>query len=880
MRDMMSKIYPNTLPNRYMLPKINISNTVYLRLRNRAIKLWARYPMVAILAISLLAISMQESFGNAWCALLFFGILTSGVATLWHWKFRPTRHSAWAVLSIALAIGLVISYFHSLGQQDSRERLANWESTLMEITGKEELGTAPWNPIACRGTVDSSLRYRKATIPGGNTDLGEVGWQTLTVLRVFEIRIGGQWSPASLLIPLTINGKLSGYYPGDAIELYGQWRLPSKPSNPGQFNQSRRYAEQGYSAQARADSESQLARIDRTSRLRVDRYLAMVSAKALWAIERYVILGQSELTAALVLGQREQAEWRLQEELLATGTIHMLSISGMHIEMVALTLWLIGTFFQLPRKPMLLGICLIVIGYALLCGANPPVARATMMLAGLCLAKWNGWRFSSANILAFAGFALILHRTSVVFETGTQLSFMAVAVLILSHRSGAPRVSPLARLIESKSSRWSKNLRRIGTWSREMIRTSFWVWFVTAPLVWSSFHVVSPIAIALNLLLWLPMLFALMAGLGLIAFGWFPVFAWPLGLVCGVSLWMVQWIVGLGEQIPLGHFWLRAPPAWWLHSFYALGIITSILGGVKRSTSRRLLVRVLGIWFVFGLTIQPTMDFYRSAMTGRDPKLSLTFIDVGHGTNILIETPDQQAWLYDAGRLGDHQRSYQVMVEALWALNKPRIDGVILSHADSDHYNGLEGIAKRFAIEKLISTRQVFEHRSPLLTQNLHVVGSRGARMVAWKKGDVHQGEGWSMLALHPPDQGVVGTDNANSLCVMMEFAGRRILLPGDLEPPGMQMLVAQDATKVDVMMAPHHGSLSAKSEALLDWCAPEIIVISGANRAQSTRVLDAFAAKHRQVLVTARDHAIRIEIARDGSIDTKHWVVDHWETL
>jgi competence protein ComEC len=218
------------------------------------------------------------------------------------------------------------------------------------------------------------------------------------------------------------------------------------------------------------------------------------------------------------------------------------------------------------------------------------------------------------------------------------------------------------------------------------------------------------------------------------------------------------------------------------------------------------------------------------------------------------------------------------MVEALWAMNKPSIHGVILSHADSDHYNGLEGIAKRFAIETLISTRQVFEHRSPLLKQNLRAASIHGARMVSWKKGDVYQGDGWSMLAMHPPDQGVVGTDNANSLCVMIEFAGRRILLPGDLEPPGMQMLVGQDSTKVDVMMAPHHGSLNSKSDALLDWCIPEIIVISGANRSQSTRVLDAFAAKDRQVFVTARDHAIRIEISIDGSIETKHWVVDHWE--
>ena len=136
------------------------------------------------------------------------------------------------------------------------------------------------------------------------------------------------------------------------------------------------------------------------------------------------------------------------------------------------------------------------------------------------------------------------------------------------------------------------------------------------------------------------------------------------------------------------------------------------------------------------------------------------------------------------------------------------------------------------------------------------------------------------MLALHPPTQGVAGTDNANSLCALIEFAGRRILLPGDLEPPGMQMLVAQTPTKVDVLMAPHHGSLNSKSDSLLKWCRPETVVISGSTRAVSTRVLEAFAAEGREVFVTARDHALRIEIARDGSIKKKHWVVDHWQGL
>jgi len=260
--------------------------------------------------------------------------------------------------------------------------------------------------------------------------------------------------------------------------------------------------------------------------------------------------------------------------------------------------------------------------------------------------------------------------------------------------------------------------------------------------------------------------------------------------------------------------------------------------------------------------------------------MSLTFINVGHGTSILIESPDHETWMYDAGRLGDHERSYQVVVEALWAMNKSKIDGLVLSHADSDHYNAIEGLSKRFKVTKIVSTSQVFLHSSPLLRKILAATQRRGIKRVTWKKGSSHSGLGWSMLALHPPEQGVTGTDNANSLCLMIEFAGRRILLPGDLEPPGMQMLVSQSPTKADVLMAPHHGSLNSKSDTLLKWCDPETIVISGSSRAVSPRVLESFANENREVFVTARDHAIRIEIDKDGGIVKKHWVVDRWKVL
>jgi len=836
--------------------------------------------MVAVLGIALAAIAAQNAFENVWCNFLFLGVVLSASLTLWQHHRRPQNPMIWPQLTIALGLALFFSFYHSLSQQDATKQIDSWERSIQEFSQSDRLAKVTWNPIACRGIIDSPVRFRKSTLPNRSDNPESVDWQTITTVRVTEIRSDGDWKSKSLLMPLSIDGQVNSLLPGDRIELYGQWRLPSKPSNPGQFDQARRYAELGYAAQARADSENQLKKIDRPTRLRLDRYLAIVSRVALSSIQKHVVLGQSELTAALVLGQREQAEWRLQEELLATGTIHMLSISGMHIEMVALSLLLLGILLKLPRKPLLVGICVTVIAYGLLCGANPPVARATIMLTGLCFARVMGWNFFSLNFLAFAGVVLVLSRTTIVFETGTQLSFIAVAVLILSTKTIAPSLPPLERLIESRSSRTVRNIQRARVWAFEMLRTSFWVWFITAPLVWSAFHVISPIAIALNLLLWLPMLLALMAGLGLIAVGWLPMLGVPLGIICGVSLWSVELLVGWGEQVPLGHFWMRSPPTWWLYAFYALGILTTIWTGVKKKTSRRRLTLVLGSWFLFGLAINPIFDAWHRISTSEQSKLCMTFIDVGHGTSILIETPDNEIWMYDAGRLGDHQRSYQVIVDTLWAMKQPRLDGLILSHADSDHYNGIDGLTKRFKVNRLYSTSQVYSHSSPLLQQILQASARRGVEHVTWKKGTTWQGNGWSMLALHPPEQGVKGTDNANSLSMLIEFAGRRILLPGDLEPPGMQMLVSQTPTAVDVLMAPHHGSLNSKSDALLRWCNPKTVVISGSTRAVSPRVLDAFADEEREVFVTARDHAIRIEISKNGSIQKKHWMVDRWEKL
>jgi competence protein ComEC len=855
--------------------------------------------MLILLFLALGMIHLTQMIGTAASLCL----LVSGWSLFWWTRlYSPTACNPampmslmWMCL-IALAYGII--HDHQITRV--REQLQAWNQANVRDT-TDSGSIQAWKPIVVQGVVRQTLRYRRASIQQrpGSEDSQIDDWQTLTSIEVSKIQKNDAWQDLALLASVVIEGRLSGLFPGDRVKIYGQWRRPPEPSNPGQFDLRNRYAELGLAAQIKSDSTDSIALISPGSSWRLDRWLAIWTHHALLAIEKYVRLGQAPLTAALVLGQREQADWQFQEQMLATGTIHMLSISGMHIEMVALTLLIAGWMLRLPKGIVLLGTVCVCTLYAILCGANPPVARATIMLGAACLARFLGWASSSLNILAFAALVILLQRTSVAFEVGTQLSFLTVAVLILTFPIFHHRSVPIERLIESKENWLSKSLRGLRSVCWESMRSSFWVSFISAPLVWYSFHIISPISVVLNLLLWLPMLIALLAGLGLVLFFWLPPLAWIFGTCCGISLWILRNVVAIADRIPYGHFWATAPPDWWLVGFYIMALAITAWLGTRRSGARRSLLLGLGCWFALGpLWIGGREAIQRWNLLSKQASLEITFLDVGHGTCVLVQSPDGRNWLYDAGRLGDHQRSYQPIAQALWAIGIARIDGLMLSHADSDHYNAMESLLERFRVDRFITTRQVAEHTSPSLRALIDRIESRKIPIEYWHSGSELQGTSdYSIAALFPnrnPSSQPIQlassstrslaskrmSDNATSLCLVVEFARRRILLPGDLETPGTEILTAGQSASVDVLMAPHHGSLTTDQDGLIAWCQPSTIVISGSHRSLDPRVFEVYSPSGQRVLHTARDHAIRLRIEPDGSMHWSSWVHGSWQTI
>ena len=125
------------------------------------------------------------------------------------------------------------------------------------------------------------------------------------------------------------------------------------------------------------------------------------------------------------------------------------------------------------------------------------------------------------------------------------------------------------------------------------------------------------------------------------------------------------------------------------------------------------------------------------------------------------------------------------------------------------------------------------------------------------------------MEVLHPPKKGVLGSDNANSILLLVEYAGRRLLLTGDLESPGMDDVLAEEPLDCDVVLAPHHGSRRSNPTGFALWSTPEHVIISGSRTAGDIpdieSVKESYRARGAEVYHTAEDGCIRVELQTSG---------------
>jgi competence protein ComEC len=223
--------------------------------------------------------------------------------------------------------------------------------------------------------------------------------------------------------------------------------------------------------------------------------------------------------------------------------------------------------------------------------------------------------------------------------------------------------------------------------------------------------------------------------------------------------------------------------------------------------------------------------------------------------------------LYDAGALGGPDGTRRQIAPYLWTRGIRRVDEVLLSHADLDHFNGLESLLNYFAVGQVTCTPTFADKATPGVRHTLAVLAERGVPLRVVKAGDVLTVGDVRLEVLHPPASGPEGNENSRSLVLQVRHAGHALLLTGDLEGVGQEMVLGLPARRVEVLMAPHHGSPAANPPELARWARPQVVVASQGLRPGPRDGGEAYRDAGARYLSTAREGAVIIRSHASGLV-------------
>ncbi|MBN9118598.1 MAG: ComEC/Rec2 family competence protein [Planctomycetes bacterium] len=635
------------------------------------------------------------------------------------------------------------------------------------------------------------------------------------VLEVAAVDGPEGWRPASGKVRLSVEGRLDDVHCGDMIEVTGRLSRPDGPHNPGERDYRSFLLDRQITAELRVKrSADPVVRLEEGWRSSLFGWLAAVRGWGGRALERS-LPDESGLATALLLGDSTALDREEWDVYVRTGVIHVLAISGQHLVVLGWFLWLVFRLCGVRRRHAAWAVALFLVGYALMTGGRPSAVRAAVPVI-------------PANAFAFAWLIVIGVNPTDPFTAGCQLSFLSVFVLLWGCvRWLKPReLTPVEQLIDETRGVPEKVARAALRWLWQLFAVSGIITVVNAPLVLAWQNVASPVAVLLGPVLIVLTSIALVAGfLVLVAAPIGTVAAWPFARVTEWSLSACEWLVHLGDGVSFAHIYAPAPPMWWLVGFYLLVVCVVLLDGPRA----RKCFFACAVWVMFGLTL------------GLQPRTSdearITFLAVGHGGCVVIETPDGRVVLYDAGTTAGPEAVRRVVAPYLWSRGISRIDEVFLSHADLDHFNGLPELLRRFVVGRVTTTPTFSEKESHGVETVLAALDARGVERRVAVAGDRFTAGPVTFDVLHPPPVGPAGSENARSLVLLVRHDGHTVLLTGDLEGEGQALATARPVAPVDVLLSPHHGSKNANAPrgsperpepgVVAAWARPKLVVSS-----------------------------------------------------
>jgi competence protein ComEC len=579
----------------------------------------------------------------------------------------------------------------------------------------------------------------------------------------------------------------------------------------------------------------------------------------------------ASLYKALLIGSRAGIPDDILEQFKASGCMHLLAISGLHMGLlglmtVASLTWLLkrSTFLLLhthvPTLATFLSL-LPLVGYAFIAGMNTPVLRALIMAALFLVGVILRRQRSILPVIAAAALILLLLRPLSLFTVSFQLSFSSILAIALIY----PR---LLAMLETNDPGTGKTLL---TSAFTALIVSIAATLGSLPFMLYHFNRLSLIGPVMNLLVEPFLCFwALPAGLLAIPCIFFaPEVATLLLKTGSVGILATEGLTRFGGSLSFASVWTITPN---LPQIAVYFLLLGLLLSGRRSLPKTITLLACSVLLAASFTKGLWLPF-----SGK--KTEVAYLDVGQGSSSLVRLPLNRLFLIDGGSKSSSgfDIGERVIARYLWKKQIWRLDDVIITHPDSDHYNGLRFIIEHFQPERLWVNGDIGQ--SEQYDELLRFAADKGVIILKPSAGQsITKGENTQVTflsgALDEDPSGVRYREekslsvNDRSLVIKVLHRGVSFLFPGDISFTGEELLLKQGRdVRADILLAPHHGSRGSSSRPFIAAVDPRIIVVSSGRNVRGHYLdqdhLRTWKEEGRTVFATAEQGAVFI--ATDG---------------